>query len=95
LSKGFLISAITVTNPERYAEYRQLSTEAMQGSGGRILVRGGNSHVLEGTFAKRIVVVEFDNFEAAQEFYHSADYLKARTARGGAAEVNMVVVDGV
>lgn len=94
MSKSFLISAITVTDLDRYAKYRQLSTEAIQSIGARVLVRGGKSEVLEGTFPQRIVVVEFDGFEAARDFYYSDGYVRARNSRAGAADVNMVVVEG-
>ena len=63
-----MISAITVTDLDRYAGYRQLSTEAIKALGGTVLVRGGKSEVLEGTFAKRIVVVEFADFDTARDF---------------------------
>ena len=90
LSKGYVISAITVTDSERYAGYRQLSTQAIEAWGGKLLVRGGTSEVLEGTFGSRIVVVEFADFATARAFYHGADY-----SRVGAADANMVVAEGV
>lgn len=90
-----MISAITVTDLDRYAGYRQLSTEAIKALGGTVLVRGGKSEVLEGTFAKRIVVVEFADFDTARDFYHSDGYTRARIARVGAADANIVVAEGV
>ena len=63
--------------------------------GGRYLVRGGAKHPLEGEIAfSRIVVAEFKDVESAKRFYHSPEYQEARSHRLGAADFNMVIVEG-
>jgi uncharacterized protein (DUF1330 family) len=52
--------------------------------------------LLEGTRPpNRVVVLEFPTLERAKAFYESAEYLAARAARAGAAEMNIVAVAGL
>jgi uncharacterized protein (DUF1330 family) len=44
--------------------------------------------------SRRVVVLEFPTVEAAETFYHSAEYAEAREKRRGAAEFQMIVVEG-
>ncbi len=92
---AYLISIITVTRPDAYEGYRALAGPAVAKHGGRFLARGGRHEVLEGSFAgKRVVVVEFETYDRAKAFYDSPEYLAARAQRAGAADFNMLVVEG-
>jgi uncharacterized protein (DUF1330 family) len=95
LQKGYVIALVSVTDVDRYAEYRMLASDAIAAYGGTVLVRGGQSEILEGLGPARIVVVEFADIETARQFYRSPGYSMARKARAGAADVNMVLVEGV
>jgi uncharacterized protein (DUF1330 family) len=95
VAKGYIIANVEVTNPDQYAQYRPLSSVAVEAHGGTFIVRGGQSETLEGAFNSRTVVIEFPSFQAAQTFYHSAEYEAARHARAGAAQMNLMVVEGV
>ncbi|MCZ2134207.1 MAG: DUF1330 domain-containing protein [Burkholderiales bacterium] len=93
---AYTIVSIRVTDPEKYAAYMALSDAAVAAAGGRFLVRGGNPKVMEGEWPRpRVVVTEFPDRAAAEAFYESALYVKARAEREGAAEFSMIVVDGV
>ena len=45
--------------------------------------------------AARTVVIEFPSSDAAKTFYHSAEYEIARNERAYAAQMNLMVVEGV
>ena len=93
---AYLVTTITVTNPERFQEYRKLAGPAVARYGGKFLVRGGERTVLEGKFdANRLVVVEFPSSEDAKTFYNSREYQAAREKRIGACDFNMVLAEGV
>jgi len=93
---AYVIANIEVTDPDRYATYKRLAEEAIAAHGGRYLVRGGDSNVVEGAFpGSRFVILEFPDRTTAETFVHSADYARAKAAREGAAAMNMVVVAGV
>jgi uncharacterized protein (DUF1330 family) len=92
---AYLIAIVNVTNPDAYAEYAKLAGTANQKYGSRFLARGGKTEVLEGSFpGSRIVVAEFESMERARQFYHSSEYQAARHKRLGAADFNMVLIEG-
>ncbi len=94
---AYLLAEASVTDPVAYETYKQLAQTAIAQYGGRYLVRGGASEVLEGGWSKprRLVVVEFESVEQAKKFYDSPEYRAARAARKEAADMNMLVVQGV
>jgi uncharacterized protein (DUF1330 family) len=50
---------------------------------------------LEGAARARNVVLEFESYDAARAYFHSEQYQAARALRTGAAEIEMVLVEGV
>jgi uncharacterized protein (DUF1330 family) len=85
-----------VTDPVRYEAYKKLAQAAIAKHGGRYLVRGGETSVLEGKWQpQRIVVLEFPSANAIKRFYASPEYQAARAERDGAARMNMIAVEGV
>lgn len=92
---AYIIAQINVTDQDKYQEYARLAGPANAKYGGKFLVRGGAKTVLEGKVPySRIVVTEFPDVEAAKRFYHSVEYQAAREKRLGAADFNMMVVEG-
>jgi uncharacterized protein (DUF1330 family) len=93
---AYLIVETDITDPVQYEEYKAASPGAIAAHGGRFVVRGGETAVLEGDWSpKRLVVVEFDDLEAAKRFYDSPEYQAAKKLREGAASLNMVAVEGI
>ncbi len=92
---AYIIADVEITNPDQYAEYRKLSSAAFAAHGVEPLVRGGRTETLEGREPGRVVVIPFESMAAAKAFYDSAEYRKARSAREGAAVMNMLIVEGV
>ena len=51
--------------------------------------------MLEGEWRpQRLVLLEFEDLDAAQRWYDSPEYRDARALREGAANLSMVAVDG-
>jgi uncharacterized protein (DUF1330 family) len=93
---AYIIAQINVTDPAKYQEYAKLAGPAAAKYGARYLVRGGKKTALEGEIPfERLVVSEFKDVESAQRFYRSVEYQAARQKRLGAADFNMVIVEGV
>lgn len=93
---AYIIADVDVTDPVRYEPYKALAQAAIAQHGGRYLVRGGRSTVMEGDRTPgRLVLLEFPTAEAAKTFYDSPEYRAAREARAGAARMNLVVVEGL
>jgi uncharacterized protein (DUF1330 family) len=92
---AYIIAQVNVTDPAKYQEYAKFAGPANAKYGGRFLVRGGAKTVLEGDIPfQRIVVNEFKDVESAKKFYNSVEYQAARQKRLGAADFNMVIVEG-
>ena len=93
---AYVIADVTIANPAGYENYKKLAAAAIAKHGGRYLVRGGPSEVLEGTWTPgRMVVLEFPSLEQARAFYTSVEYTQARRARAETARANFIVVEGV
>jgi uncharacterized protein (DUF1330 family) len=96
MPSAYILAFVDVTNPEQYEEYKKLSTIAMKAHGAEVCIRGGKVETLEGDWPpSRIVELKFPSFEEAKAFYDSAEYRAARRAREGAADMRMIVVEGV
>jgi uncharacterized protein (DUF1330 family) len=93
---AYVFADVQVTDAARYERYRALTPAAIAHYGGKFLVRGGATTVLEGAWQpNRVVVIEFPDVATAQRFYDSPEYRAARAEREGAARMRMFVVEGV
>jgi len=93
---AYLVVDVHRTDVERASRYSARSGPSVERHGGRYLARGGPAAILEGDWdPDRLVVIEFDSVEAAQDWYDSEDYREIRTMREGAGEWRMVVIEGV
>ena len=92
---GYAIFNIQVTNPEDYKEYLQHVTAIAEKFGGKYIVRGGETTVIEGTWVHpRTVVIQFPSYEKALEWYHSEDYKPVRQIRLDNAVTNAIIIQG-
>jgi uncharacterized protein (DUF1330 family) len=93
---AYVIVETDVTDPEQYEQYKAASPAAIAAGGGRFLVRGGELAVLEGDWQpSRLVILEFNDLEAAKRWYESAAYQETKKLREGAAHLRVVAVQGV
>jgi len=93
---AYVIVHVTVTDAEKYKGYQALTPDAIAKNGGRFLVRGGPIVTMEGDEEnRRVVVLEFESVDAARAFYDSPEYREARSARENAANMQMIIVEGV
>jgi uncharacterized protein (DUF1330 family) len=96
MPKAYVIVDVEVTDPGKYEGYRALAGPAVEAAGGRYIVRGGATEVLEGDrVPNRVVVLEFPDMAAARAWYDSPAYVEARNAREGAATGSFIAVEGV
>ncbi len=92
----YAIVDVEVTDPEGYAEYRKLTGPSLEKYGGKFIVRGGTTEVLEGDWKpNRLVVIQFETLEEAKRWYNSPEYQTAKAIRLKAARTNFVLVEGV
>ena len=92
---AYIIVDVEVTDPEIYQEYTKLVPPILEKYGGKLIVRAGHAENLEGDWQpRRVVVVEFESFERAKEWWGSEDYAEAKAMRQRASNTRMIVVEG-
>jgi uncharacterized protein (DUF1330 family) len=91
-----VIVEIDILDPAGYEEYKKLAGATVEKYGGKYIVRGGATEVLEGDWnPKRIVVLEFESMQRAKEWLNCEEYREPRKMRHRTAKTNMIVVEGV
>jgi uncharacterized protein (DUF1330 family) len=93
---AYIIVDIDITDPIGYEEYKKLAGPTVEKQGGKYIVRGGKTEVLEGDWQpKRIVVLEFESAQRAKDWLNSEEYREPRKMRHRTARTNMILVEGV
>jgi uncharacterized protein (DUF1330 family) len=92
---AYWIAHVHVTDTEGYGRYASLATGVIESHGGRFLARSGRYVQLEGNDRARNVVAEFPSLEAAEACYRSPEYQAALVHAKGAAERDLVIVEGL
>ena len=93
---AYVVVDIKVTDPEVYAQYRELAPAIVQAFGGEYLARGGSTQVFEGSYSPhRTVILKFASIDRAREWIDSPEYRAARKLRHKSTVSTMYVVEGV
>jgi uncharacterized protein (DUF1330 family) len=93
---AYMVADIEVIDPAAFEEYRARVSAVIAAYGGRYLVRGGATFVVEGTWTpRRSVVVEFPTMAALRAFIDAPEYQPLRAIRERAARTNLVAFEGV
>ncbi|WP_027518580.1 DUF1330 domain-containing protein [Bradyrhizobium sp. WSM1417] len=93
---AYVISEVEVRDRAAMEAYRTLAAATIAQYGGRYLVRGGATEVVEGgPPPKTIIIVEFPSMARAQEWYASPEYAEALKLRQTALERRLMFVEGV
>jgi uncharacterized protein (DUF1330 family) len=93
---AYVIVDVTINDLHEYEEYKRLTPAAITAYGGKFIVRGGKTEVLEGNWKpERIVVLEFPDVHTAKEWWNSNEYSAAKEIRQRVAHTQMLLVEGV
>lgn len=95
MAKGYWIGQVSVTDPEKYEEYKSANAVAFSKYGGRFIVRGGDFECVCGDARERHVVIEFDSYKMALECHMSPEYQEASKLRDTCSENDIIIVEGV
>jgi uncharacterized protein (DUF1330 family) len=92
---AYVIVEIDIVDPVGYEKYKNLAGATVEKYGGKYIVRGGKTEVLEGDWhPKRIVVLQFGSLQRAKEWLNSEEYREPRKMRHRTARTNMILVEG-
>ncbi len=93
---GYVIADVEVTDEALFEEYRKLVPATVEAYGGRYVVRGGASEVVEGDVTPhRTVILEFPSFEQAKAWYDSDEYAGPKQMRIDSTNSSVIIVEGV
>ena len=93
---AYVIVEIEIVDPTGYEEYKKQAGATVHKYGGKYIVRGGTTEVLEGDWKpKRIVILQFESMKRAKEWLNCEEYREPRKSRHRTAKTNMIVVEGV
>jgi uncharacterized protein (DUF1330 family) len=82
---AYVVVQIAIDDPASYDRYKVLAPPSIAAYGGRYVVRGGRSEVLEGTWQPaRLVVLEFPSVAQARAWWSSPEYAPAKSCGIGA-----------
>lgn len=94
MAKGYWIARVDVNNPDRYPDYVNTAKPAFERFGANFLVRGGETHSMEGDNRARNVVIEFPSVQHALDCYNSLEYQDAVKIRQSVADSELIIVEG-
>ena len=93
---AYVAVEIAVKDAQTYERYKQLAPPSIAAYGGRYLVRGGATEVLEGTWnPPRFVILEFPTVQQARAWWNSPEYAPAKALRQACAQTQMLLVEGL
>lgn len=93
---GYLMVDNQITDRNLFDEYAANIRKVIEAHGGRYLVRGGATEVIEGDrVPHRVVVVEFESVESVRALVNSSEYLDLADLRARSSVTTTFIVEGV
>ena len=92
---AYVVVQIAIHDPAGYEHYKALAPATVAAYGGRYIVRGGASEVLEGSWQPaRLVVLEFPTVGQARAWWDSPEYAPVKAVRQRCAHSEMLLIEG-
>ena len=92
---GFAIFNIYIKRPKEYEEQVKKVKPIAERYGGEYIIRGGESTIVEGSWAyPRTVVIKFPSYEKAVEWYNSEEYKPIKQIRLDNSVANGIIIKG-
>jgi uncharacterized protein (DUF1330 family) len=93
---AYFVAELDVTNAAGMEAYRAAVPATLAQYGGRFLVRGGATQLIEaGPEPKRVVILEFADAAAIKRWYNSPEYQKILPGRLENCTGRAFIVEGI
>ena len=93
---AYIYGNIEITDPALYEQYRAEVPAVIAAHGGRYLVRGGATEILEGQApVVRQVILEFPDMARLKGFYFSPEYQRLAAIRQRASRGHLLAIEGM
>ena len=91
---AFCIGQIRVRNTEAWEQYRQQVSATIKQYGGEVVFRGTQARAFSGELPYEwVVVLQFDNLDAANRWHDSSEYQALLPIREKGADVTLVLYE--
>lgn len=92
---AYIIVEVKVHDAQLYEQYKGRVQATLDPYGGRFLVRGGRTELLEGDWnPPRLVVLEFPSTADARAWWSSEEYAEPKSLRQRSAVTQMILAEG-
>jgi uncharacterized protein (DUF1330 family) len=92
---AYVVVQIDIHDPATYERYKAMAPPSIAAYGGRYVVRGGASEVLEGSWRPpRLVILEFPTMDLARAWWASPEYAPAKAVRQSCTRTEMLLIEG-
>ncbi|WP_431120878.1 DUF1330 domain-containing protein [Variovorax paradoxus] len=97
MKKGYLFAALRMLDAEYFAEeYLARVVPLLKRSGARIVASSDRPEIVEGaTDRERVVLIEFDSFKSARDFYHGTEYQAVIQFRFNSADAHVYIMEAL
>ena len=93
---AYALIDVEITDQSVFAEFRDRAPAVVEAHGGRFLVRGGATEVVQGDWTPhRVVILEFDSVERVKSWWNSPDHTELRALLDRSAKATMTIVEDV
>ncbi|MFZ0487651.1 MAG: DUF1330 domain-containing protein [Arenicellales bacterium] len=93
---AYIVVEVKVHDSTLYEDYKSQVMPTLEPYGGRFLVRGARTELLEGDWnPSRFVILEFPTADQARAWWSSDEYAGPKALRQRAAVTQMILAEGV
>jgi uncharacterized protein (DUF1330 family) len=93
--KGYIVCVYeSIKDDDTLKNYAIKARSAVEKYNGNFLIRGGKNIVTEGKNFVRTVVIEFNSFDVAKEFFYSPEYQDAHKLLKDTVIRNHQIIEG-
>ncbi|TYG34688.1 DUF1330 domain-containing protein [Lonepinella koalarum] len=90
---AYVIGEVNVTNQAGMQEYRAGFMDSLKPYGGKVVLKATKPEMLEGDSNGVVSIIEFENAEQAQAWYHSDFYQKINKSRKDSSTSRVLIVE--
>ena len=91
---AYTIAEIEVTDPPTFQKYGEATRTSIPAAGGRVIVRGGKTSVINGSPPKQIVIIAWESLAQAQAFFESEAYKQLIPIRDKSSNFRAFTIEG-
>lgn len=92
---AYTVAEFEVTDPAMFKQYAEGTGKGIPAAGGRFIVRGGRTFVINGAPPKQVAIIQWDSLEQAEAFFQSKTYKQLIPMRDQGSNFRAFVVEGI